>query len=113
MADNYLIIDNNGSEYTISSNDILELTVNRSNSLLLDQMSSDVCEALVVREDDFLNTLPYGTQIIIMRDVAIQDVMYLSKVTRIKSDQYKLEMTSFFGILDSEIYYGGYFTGQM
>ena len=111
MADNYLIVGDNG-EYTITGDDIIELKTTRSNSILLDQMSSDVCEAKIVCDDDFWDTLPYGTKICIMRDVAIQDVMYLSKVTRIKQDQYQVEMTSFFGILDSETYYGGYFTGE-
>ena len=110
MADNYLVIGEN--EHTITGNDILELTVNRSNSLMLDQMSSDMCEALVICELDYIDDLPYGTKISIIRDVAVQDVMYLSKVTKIKPNQYKLEMTSFFGILEAEMFYGGYYTGE-
>ena len=110
MADNYLVIGND--EHTITGDDILELKTNRSNSIMLDQMSSDVCESLVICEDDYMDNLAYGTKVSIMRDVAIQDVMYVSKVTKIKPDQYKLEMTSFFGILESEIFYGGYYTGE-
>ena len=110
MADNYLVIGEN--EHTITGNDILELTVNRSNSLMLDQMSSDMCEALVICGLDYIDDLPYGTKISIIRDVAVQDVMYLSKVTKIKPNQYKLEMTSFFGILEAEMFYGGYYTGE-
>jgi len=110
MAENYIVIGDD--EYTITGNDILSLTVTRSNSLMLDQMSSDVCEATVFSETDDLDGLSYGTQISIYRDAALQDVFYLSKVTRLKRDQYKLEMTSFFGILESEIFYGGYYTGE-
>ena len=110
MAESYLIFGDN--EHTITGDDILELTVNRSNSLMLDQMSSDVCEALVICATDYLDNLPYGTKVSIVRDVATQDVMYLSKVTKIKPNQYKLEMTSFFGILESEMFYGGYYTGD-
>jgi len=47
MADNYLIVGDNG-EYTITGDDIIELKTTRSNSILLDQMSSDVCEAKIV-----------------------------------------------------------------
>ena len=110
MAENYLVIGND--EHTITGNDILSLTVTRSNSLMLDEMSSDVCEATVFSDTDYLDGLSYGTQISIFRDAALQDVFYLSKVTRLKKDQYKLEMTSFFGILESEIFYGGYYTGE-
>ena len=110
MAENYLVIGNN--DYTITGDYILELKTNRSNSIMLDQMSSDVCEALVISETDLVTSLAYGTKISIVRDVAIQDVMYVSKVTKIKPTQYKVEMTSFFGILESEIFYGGYYTGE-
>ena len=110
MAENFIVIGDN--EYTITGDDILSLTVTRSNSLMLDQMSSDVCEATVFSDTDDLDELVYGTQISIFRDAALQDVFYLSKVTRLKRDQYKLEMTSFFGILESEIFYGGYYTGE-
>ena len=110
MAENYLIIG--VEEHTITGDDILELKTNRSNSIMLDQMSSDVCEALVICEDDYMDNLAHGTKVSIMRDVAIQDVMYVSKVTKMKPDQYKLEMTSFFGILESEMFYGGYYTGE-
>lgn len=110
MSENYLVIGED--EHTITGDDILELKINRSNSIMLDQMSSDVCESLVICEDDYMDNLAYGTKVSIMRDVAIQDVMYVSKVTKIKPDQYKLEMTSFFGILEGEIFYGGYYTGE-
>lgn len=110
MAENYIVIGDD--EYTITGNDILSLTVTRSNSLMLDQMSSDVCEATVFSDTDDLDQLSYGTQVSIYRDAALQDIFYLSKVTRLKRDQYKLEMTSFFGILESEIFYGGYYTGE-
>ena len=110
MAENYIVIGDN--EYTITGDDILSLTVTRSNSLMLDQMSSDECEATVFSETDDLDGLSYGTQVNIFRDAALQDVFYLSKVTRLKRDQYKLEMTSFFGILENEIFYGGYYTGE-
>ena len=110
MAENYIVIGDD--EYTITGDDILSLTVTRSNSLMLDQMSSDECEATVFSETDDLDGLSYGTQVNIFRDAALQDVFYLSKVTRLKRDQYKLEMTSFFGILESEIFYGGYYTGE-
>ena len=110
MAESYLIIGDN--DRTITGDDIVELSVNRSNSLLLDQMSSDVCEAIVICDDDYIDDLAYGTKISIVRDIAIQDVMYLSKVTKIKATQYKLELTSFFGILESEVFYGGYYTGD-
>lgn len=110
MAESYLIIGDD--EYTITGDDILELTINRSNSLMLDQMSSDICEAMVISQTDLVSYLEYGTKISIIRDVATQDVMYISKVTKIKPNQYKLEMTSFFGILESETFYGGYYTGE-
>lgn len=110
LVNNYIVVGDD--DLTITSDDILELTVTRSNSLMLDEMSSDVCEATVFSETDYLNDIEYGTKMTIIRDVAIQDVFYLTKVTRLKADQYKLEMTSFFGILDNEMFYGGYYTGE-
>ena len=93
LVNNYIIVGDD--DLTITADDILELTVTRSNSLMLDEMSSDVCEATVFSETDYLNDIEYGTKMTIIRDVAIQDVFYLTKVTRLKEDQYKLEMTSF------------------
>ena len=110
LVNNYIVVGDD--DLTITADDILELTVTRSNSLMLDEMSSDVCEATVFSETDYLNDIEYGTKMTIIRDVAIQDVFYLTKVTRLKEDQYKLEMTSFFGILDNEMFYGGYYTGE-
>jgi len=110
MAESYLVFGDN--EHTITGDDILELTINRSNSLMLDQMSSDMCEAMVICETSYLDELPYGTKVSIIRDIAIQDVMYVSKVTKIKPNQYKLEITSFFGILETEMFYGGFYTGE-
>lgn len=107
MVENSIVI----GEYSFTGADIISLTATRANSLLLDEMTSDSAEAIVHSEDD-LDSLAYGTMISVYRDAAVQDVLYLSKVTRMKRDQYKLEMTSFFGILESETFYGGYYTGQ-
>ena len=110
MVENSIIIGN--SEHFIYSEDIIELTITRSTSLMLTEMASDVCEATVVSENNYLVALNYGTKISVFRDIAVQDVFYLTKVTRLKRNQYKLEMTSFFGILESEMFYGGYYTGE-
>lgn len=110
LVNNYIVVGDD--DLTITADDILELTITRSNSLMLDEMSSDVCEATVFSATDYLNDIEYGTKMAIIRDVAVQDVFYLTKVTRLKADQYKLEMTSFFGILDNEMFYGGYYTGE-
>ena len=110
MVENAIIIGE--SEHVIHAEDIMELTITRSTSLLLAEMASDICEAVVVSENPYLVDLNYGTKISVFRDIAVQDVFYLTKVTRIKRDQYKLEMTSFFGILESEMFYGGYYTGE-
>ena len=109
MVENIIVIGD--GEYSFSGNSIIDLTVTRANSLLLDEMTSDTGEA-TVQSEDALDSLEYGTKISIYRDAAAQDVLYLSKVTRMKRDQYKLEMTSFFGILESETFYGGYYTGE-
>lgn len=98
--------------HTFYGQDILELHTSRTSSLLLDEMATDACEAIVICEDGTLDLLAYGTKVSILRDFAVQDVFYLTSVTRIKTRQYKLNMTSFLGILDSEMYYGGYYTGQ-
>lgn len=109
MVENSIVI---GNHYrTITGENIIDLTVNRSNSLMMDEMASDICEATVYNNDDYLDQLAYSTKMSIYRDVAVQDVFYLTKVTRLKKDIYKLEMTSFFGILESEMFYGGYYTG--
>lgn len=110
MVENKIVIGNNYR--TIAGENIIDLTVNRSNSLMMDEMASDICEATVYNNDNYLDQLEYGTKISIYRDVAVQDVFYLTKVTRVKKELYKLEMTSFFGILESEMFYGGYYTGQ-
>lgn len=110
MVENSIVIGDN--DYTITGENIIDLTVNRSNSLMLDEMTSDICEATVFSNDDYLDQLAYSTKISIYRDIAVQDVFYLTKVTRIKKDQYKLEMSSFFGILENEVFYGGYYTGE-
>lgn len=108
MVQNIISVGN----HTFFGQDILELNTSRSSSLLLDEMISDVCEAVVISEEGTLESLAYGTKVSIMRDFAVQDVFYLTQVTRIKTRQYKLSMTSFLGILESEMYYGGYYTGQ-
>lgn len=110
MVENTIIIGDN--EYTFTGADILQLTTSRSTSILLDEMVSDVCEAVVVSNSDYIDSLGYGTRVGILRDAAVQDVFYLTKVTRIKKNQYKLDMTSFLGILESEMFYGGYYTGE-
>lgn len=110
MVENYILV--NDGEHTITGDDIITLTVTRSNSLMLEEMSSDSCEATVINSSGILDDLAYGTKMQIVRDIAVQDTFYLSKVTRLNRDQYKLEMTSFFGILDNEIFYGGYYTGE-
>ena len=99
-------------EHSISGVDIVSLTINESASVTLSEMASDLCEAVVKSEIDWLDSLPYSTQVKIYRGSAILDVFYLTAVTRIKTDQYKLEMTSFLGILDGEMFYGGYYTGE-
>ena len=98
--------------HSISGYDIISLTINESASVTLSEMASDFCEAVVRSEVDWLDALPYSTQVKIYRGSAILDVFYLTEVTRVKTDQYKLEMTSFLGILDGEMFYGGYYTGQ-
>ena len=110
MVENYILV--NDGEHTITGDDIITLTVTRSNSIMLEEMSSDACEATVINSSGILDDLAYGTKMQIVRDIAVQDTFYLSKVTRLNRDQYKLEMTSFFGILDNEIFYGGYYTGE-
>lgn len=108
MVDTTIVID----EHSISGVDIVSLTINESASVTLSEMASDYCEAVVKSEVDWLDSLPYATQVGIYRGSAVLDVFYLTDVTRIKADQYKLEMTSFLGILDGEMFYGGYYTGQ-
>lgn len=108
MVDTTIVIDG----HSISGVDIVSLTINESASVTLSEMASDFCEAVVKSEVDWLDSLPYATQVSIYRGSAILDVFYLTDVTRIKADQYKLEMTSFLGILDGEMFYGGYYTGQ-
>lgn len=98
--------------HTISSADIVSITINESASVTLSEMASDFCEAIIRSDVDYLDSLPYATQVSVYRGSAILDVFYLTNVTRIKTDQYKLEMTSFLGILDGEMFYGGYYTGQ-
>ena len=98
--------------HTISSADILSITINESASVTLSEMASDFCEAIIRSDVDYLDSLPYATQVSVYRGSAVLDVFYLTNVTRIKTDQYKLEMTSFLGILDGEMFYGGYYTGQ-
>ena len=108
MVDTTIVIDN----HSISGYDIISLTIDESASVTLTEMASDYCEAVVKSEVDWLDSLPYATQVSIYRGSAILDVFYLTKVTRVKTDQYKLDMTSFLGILDGEMFYGGYYTGQ-
>lgn len=108
MVDTTIVIDG----HSISGVDIVSLTINESASVTLSEMASDYCEAVVKSEVDWLDSLPYATQVGIYRGSAVLDVFYLTDVTRIKADQYKLEMTSFLGILDGEMFYGGYYTGQ-
>lgn len=108
MTETSIVIEN----HTITSVDIISLTITESASVTLDQMANDACEAIVRSDTTYLDSIPYGTQVSIYRDSAILDVFYLTDVTRIKTDQYKLEMTSFLGILDGEMFYGGYYTGQ-
>lgn len=108
MVDTTIVI----GEHSISGVDIVSLTINESASVTLSEMASDFCEAVVRSDVDWLDSLPYATQVSIYRGSAILDVFYLTDVTRIKTDQYKLEMTSFLGILDGEMFYGGYYTGQ-
>lgn len=108
MVATSIVID----QYTISDDEIVDLIINESASLMLSQMASDSCEAIVKSDSDYLDTLLYGTQVKIYRGSAILDVFYLTNVIKIKANQYKLEMTSFLGILDGEMFYGGYYTGE-
>lgn len=108
MVETSIVID----DFTISDDEIVELTINESASLMLNQMATDSCEAVVKSDSDYLDTLAYGTQVKIYRGSAILDVFYLTEVIKIKANQYKLEMTSFLGILDGEMFYGGYYTGE-
>ena len=99
---------------SFDQNNIEDIICNNDVNLIGDELSSDVLEVTVFFADDnnVLKTIPYATPIFYYTGENLVGKYYISKVERKGVKRYLIRATSLIGLIESEEFYGGYYTSQ-
>ena len=83
-------------------------------NVIMDTMSADTAEISVnyEDEDEELESLAWGTPVIIYRNEKVDAKLYVKTVTRTGKNSYSIDATSAVGLFEYDTFYGGMYTGE-
>ena len=90
--------------------------INFSNGvdLINDELSADTLECDLFYDDtnDRLKSLSYATPLFYYSENRLVSKYYISRVARTGVKKYRIYSTSLIGLIEKEIFYGGFYTGE-
>lgn len=100
--------------FSFDNDSILDITINTAVDVIGEELKIDTMEANVTIDDTdgTFRGQTYATPIWYYRNGEQRGKFYLKQITRVSREVYKVEAVSIIGLLDSQTFYGGYYTGD-